>query len=345
MGRIVPVILCGGSGTRLWPRSRAAKPKPFLPLLGERTLYQDTLARCSDRGVFAAPMVVIGEQHLDHARTQAADIAPDAIFIVEPTGRNTAPAVALAARSVDPDDIMLVCPSDHFIADASAFRRIATEAAALARSGWLVCFGISATAPETGYGYLRRDEALEGGYRVQKFVEKPELETAIGFLADGGYAWNGGIFALPAGPFLEELATHRPEMARRVEEAHAKAQRSGSCLRPDREAFAAIAGESIDYAIMENTDRAAMVDAAFGWSDIGNWNAIYDHRKPADGTNVIVGQGEIIDSEGTMIDTDGPFVTVVGVSDVVVVVDGEDVLVASRDAAQQVGNAHRSRNQ
>lgn len=345
MGRIVPVILCGGSGTRLWPRSRTAKPKPFLPLLGGRTLYQDTLARCSDRREFAAPIVVIGEKHLDHARTQAADIAPDATFIVEPTGRSTAPAVALAAHSVDPDDILLVCPSDHFIADAEAFRHIATKAAVLANSGWLVCFGISATGPETGYGYLRRGEALEGGYRVQQFVEKPDLETAIGFLANGGYAWNGGIFALPAAQFVEELVTHRPEMARLVEDAYTGAQSSGSCLRPDRDAFAAIAGESIDYAIMEDTDRAAMVDAAFGWSDIGNWNAIYDHRKPADGANVVVGRGEIIDSQGTMIDTDGPFVTVVGVSNVVVVVDGEDVLVAARDAAQQVGNAHRSRNQ
>lgn len=345
MGRIVPVILCGGSGTRLWPRSRAAKPKPFLPLLSERTLYQDTLARCSGRGEFAAPIVVIGEKHLDHARAQAANIAPDATFIVEPTARNTAPAVALAAHSVDPDDVMLVCPSDHFIADAEGFRDTAVAAAKLADDGWLVCFGISATAPETGYGYLRRGEALEGGYRVRKFVEKPELETAMGFLAEGGYAWNGGIFALPAGQFLDELATHRPDMARRVEEAHVAAQRSGSCLRPDHEAFAAIAGESIDYAIMENTNRAAMVDATFGWSDIGNWNAIYDHRKPADGANVIAGQGEIIDSQGTMIDSDGPFVTVVGVSDVVVVVDGDDVLVASRDAAQQVGNARRSRHQ
>ncbi len=160
---IVPVVLCGGSGTRLWPRSRSAKPKPFIPLLGEQTLYQATLQRCSDRRRFARPLVVIGEKHLEFAKPQVADIAPDAQFVVEPMGRNTAPAIALAALALDKDDIMLVCPSDHHIIDRQAFEAAAEAAAELASRDWLVAFGIEATAPETGYGYIRRGEALGGG--------------------------------------------------------------------------------------------------------------------------------------------------------------------------------------
>ena len=342
---IVPVVLCGGSGTRLWPRSRSAKPKPFIPLLGEQTLYQATLQRCSDRRRFARPLVVIGEKHLEFAKPQAADIAPDAQFVVEPMGRNTAPAIALAALALDKDDIMLVCPSDHHIIDRQAFEAAAEAAAELASRDWLVAFGIEATGPETGYGYIRRGEALGGGHHVHSFVEKPDLETALGFLAQGGYAWNGGIFAFRAGHFLSELAKHRPAMAQAATAAFDSRAAGSEDFRPDAELFAAITPESVDYAIMENTDRAAMVDVSMGWSDIGNWDALLHQRKTADDDNVIVGPGEIIGAQGAMIDSDGPHVTLIGADNIVVVVDGEDILVTNRNAVQRVGEASRCKNQ
>ncbi|WP_341711304.1 sugar phosphate nucleotidyltransferase [Erythrobacter sp.] len=345
MPNIVPVVLCGGSGTRLWPRSRVQRPKPYIPLIGEMTLYQATLQRCAQPEIFAAPIIIVGEKHLEFAQPQAASISPNARFIVEPIGRNTAPAIALAALTAEPDDILLVCPSDHHILDVEAFRSAAIAAADLARDEWLVSFGIAATAPETGYGYIRRGEPLGSGYRVHSFVEKPDLATALSFLADGNYAWNGGIFAYRAGTFLSELEIHRPEMAAAVRSAWYEAQRDGECIRPNPDCFAAIKGESVDYAVMENTAHAAMVDASMGWSDIGNWDALMQQRKADAVGNVIYGPGEIIDATGTMIDSDGPHVTVIGADNIVVVVDGEDILVTARDAVQQVGKASRCRSQ
>ena len=345
MPNIVPVVLCGGSGTRLWPRSRATKPKPFLPLLGNKTLFKSTLSRCSDRTRFDAPVIVVGEHHMEFARPQANGVVDDAYFIVEPMGRNTAPAIALAAHRLDEDDIMLVCPSDHHIVDEAAFRQAAMAAAELAAEDWLVSFGIAATRPETGYGYIRRGEELVAGYRVASFVEKPDLQTAIRFLEEGDYAWNGGIFAFRAGRFLAELAQHRPEMADLAAKAIAQGSTEETAMRPQAAAFAAIEGESVDYAIMENTDRAAMVQADMGWSDIGNWDALLENRTQDEQGNVVLGNGEMIDAHGSMIDSDGPHVTIVGLENIVVIVDGDDVLVASRTAAQQVNQASRCKNQ
>ncbi|MEZ5682141.1 MAG: sugar phosphate nucleotidyltransferase [Erythrobacter sp.] len=343
MRKMVPVVLCGGSGTRLWPRSRNDRPKPFIPLLGDTTLFQQALARCANREIFASPVIVVGERHMAYAEPQAADIAPDARFMIEPVGRNTAPAIALAAHTLDPDDVILVCPSDHHIADDAAFTRAAIAAARLAADDWLVSFGIAATSPETGYGYIRRGEALGEGNRVHSFVEKPDLETALSFLADGGYAWNGGIFAFRAGHFLDELTKHRPTLANGVAAAFAKAQVEGAHIRPDAAIFAGIEGDSVDYAVMENTDRAAMVDAAMGWSDIGNWDALLTRREADSDGNVIVGNGEVLGASGSMVDTDGPFVSVIGVDDIIVVVDGDSVLVTARDHVQRVGEVGKRR--
>ncbi len=284
---------------------------------------------------------MIGHNHLELARALAADKAPDARYIVEPLGRNTAPAIALAAHALGADDIMLVCPSDHHIRDDQAFVEAAQRAAELARDDWLVAFGIEATAPETGYGYIRRGEPLKGGYRIRNFVEKPDRETALRFLADGDYAWNGGIFAFRAGNFLTELQSHRPDLSKKAEAAFRAAGRQGSCIYPDSQSFAAIAGESVDYAVMESTDRAAMVSAAMGWSDIGTWEALLQKRDADERGNVIVGNGEIVDASGTMVDSDGPFVTVIGASDIVVVVDGNDILVTARGSAQHIAKASR----
>lgn len=224
---IVPVILCGGSGTRLWPRSRKSLPKPFLPLVGDKTLFEATLARCGDSSRFGDPVVVTGAHHQLHVETQA---DANARNIVEPEGRNTAPTIALTTHRLPEDTVMLVCPSDHHIADTQAFAVAAQKAATLARNGWLVAFGIEAKSPETGFGYIKRGEALdETGFRVDRFVEKPDLETATAFLADGSYSWNGGLFAFTAGRFLEELAAYQPELADTVANAFEGGRAEGRC--------------------------------------------------------------------------------------------------------------------
>ncbi|MEL7690091.1 mannose-1-phosphate guanylyltransferase [Citromicrobium bathyomarinum] len=327
---IQPVILCGGGGTRLWPRSRASKPKPFLALLGGRTLFQKALDRVADPEHFAAPLVVAGEAHLPLVREQGGG---GLAIIAEPVGRNTAPAIALAAHRAPEGSVLLVCPSDHHIGDEQAFREAAEAAAKLARDGYLVSFGIEAVSPHTGYGYLKRGARLPGGYALEAFVEKPDLETAKGFLSDGRYSWNGGIFVFGRERFLEELQAHRPVMARLCEAAVSEGETEGQVFRPAQSPFARIEGESIDYAVMENTTRAAMVPAAMGWSDIGDWKAVREARGGASS-----GPHELHDSTGVMVDTDGPRVSVVGLDDVIVVVDGNDILVTSASSAQDVGD-------
>lgn len=345
MTPITPVILCGGSGTRLWPKSRKAKPKPFIPLVGETTLFEQTVARCSDAARFAAPMVVTGAAHVPHVQAQLGD-APDARIIVEPEGKNTAPAIALAALRLPEDAVMLVCPSDHHIADGAAFAEAAMRAAELARDDWMVSFGIAATAPETGYGYLERGEPIgERAFRTARFVEKPDLERAKQFLADGGFAWNGGIFAFRAGAFLAELERHRPDMLGRVRAAVEKGSEDGRCFHPDGTAFASIEGDSVDYAVMENTGRAAMVPADMGWSDIGNWPALRDVLATGGDGNVVRGDAELVDCDKVMVDSDGPRVSAIGLSDVIIVVDGDEVLVTTADGAQKVGKLQGAANQ
>ena len=342
---IHPVILCGGSGTRLWPRSRAVRPKPFLPLIGDGTLFEQTTARCAAEAGFAAPLVVTGTAHLGQVEAQLAGDA-GARVIVEPAARNTAAAIALAALRLPEDAVMLVCPSDHHIADTAAFQAAAQAAAGLARQGWLVAFGIAATSPETGFGYLHRGEPIgDSGYKVARFVEKPDLARAQDFLADGGYAWNGGIFAFRAGTFLAELAAHRPAIAAGARAAVAAGHEDGRRFHPDSAAFAAIDSESVDYAVMENTAHAAMVPAAMGWSDIGSWDALHGARGgDADG-NSVIGRADLVDCRNVLVETDGPRVSVIGLEDVVVVVDGDEVLVTTRAGAQKVGKLSGAINQ
>jgi len=344
MGLIHPVVLCGGSGTRLWPRSRASAPKPFLPLVEERTLFEATLARCADPARFAAPIVVTGVGHRGHVETQAASF-PGTSVIVEPMAKNTAPAIAFAAHRLPADAIMLVCPSDHHIADVAAFREAAGAAVRLAEQDWLVSFGITPTGPETGFGYIRRGAPLEGGFEVERFVEKPDAATAEQFLADGNYSWNGGIFVFRAGAFLDELARHRPAMAATVRDAVAAGHEDGPAFHPDAGAFAAIEGESVDYAVMENTSRAAVVPVAMGWSDIGNWQALRDVREgDADG-NRTRGPVELVECRNVLAETDGPRVSVIGLEDIAIVVDGDEVLVTTMAGAQKVGKLSGAANQ
>lgn len=338
MNAIVPVILCGGSGTRLWPRSRKVRPKPFLPLVGDRTLFQQALDRCADPALFAAPLVVAGEAHVPLIREQG---GADLRIAVELAARNTAPAIALAAALADPLDVLLVCPSDHHIADVAAFRVVAQKAAALAHDGFMVAFGIAPDRPETGYGYILSGSELPGGHRIERFVEKPDLARAEQFLANGGYSWNGGIFAFRAGAYLDELSAQRPDMARAVAEAVSQGAWTDSRFDPAPGPWADIVGESIDYAVMEGTDHAAVVPAAFGWSDIGSWPALHearmqDGRGDAKG-NHVTGRAELVDCRNVMVESDGPRVSVIGLEGVIVVVDGDEVLVTSADGAQLVG--------
>jgi mannose-1-phosphate guanylyltransferase/mannose-6-phosphate isomerase len=344
MTLIHPVILCGGGGTRLWPRSRKTMPKPLLPLVGDRTLFEATLDRCGDGAVFAPSIIVTGADHLEHVEAQLAGCA-DAQIIVEPEAKNTAAAIALAAARLPDDAIMLVCPSDHHIADVEAFRAAARASAALAAQDWMVSFGITPTAPETGFGYIQRGEALDGGFKVDRFVEKPDLERAKAFLADGGYSWNGGIFAFRAGAFMAELRTHRPDIAEAVERAVAQGRADGNAFHPGAAAFGTIAGESVDYAVMEKTARAAMVPVSMGWSDIGNWQALRDAREgDADG-NRIRGRAELVDCRNVLVESDGPRINVIGLENVAVIVDGDEVLVTTMDGAQKVGKLRGAANQ
>ena len=346
MTAIQPVILCGGSGTRLWPVSRKAAPKPFLPLLGTETLFEQALRRVAGDDRFAPPMVVAGADHGDLIMAQLGD-TPGARLVIEPAAKNTAPAIALAAALLPEDTVMLVCPSDHHIADSAAFRAAALAAAALAREDYLVSFGIAADRPETGYGYLRRGEPLAGGFAIREFVEKPDLARAAAYLASGEYSWNGGIFAFRAGHLLAELAAHRPDMARLVQEAVAGGTTVGACFHPAAEPFGAIKGDSIDYAVMENTARAAMVPASMGWSDIGNWAALAEvlaDKADAAG-NVVRGTADLVQCNGVLAMSDGPRISAVGLTDVCIIVSGGEVLVTTRDGAQAVGKLPGAANQ
>ncbi len=336
---IHPIILCGGSGTRLWPVSLKARPKPFLPLIGETSLFEQACARVADDPRFADPIIVAGAAH--EALITGQMHGSSHRLIIEPAARNTAPAIALAAEVLEPDAIMLVCPSDHYIANPAAFREAAVAAGALAAEDYLTAFGITADRPETGYGYIRKGEGLAGGYAVDQFVEKPDLERAKAYLASGEYSWNGGIFAFRAGAFLSALAEYRPAMAEAVKASVAGARTEGAVIHPEAEHFAAIEGDSVDYAVMENTPRAAMVPADMGWSDIGNWAALQDalaEQEGGDGeANVVKGRADLTDCKGVLAISDGPRISAVGLEDVCIVVSGDEVLVTTRGGAQKVG--------
>ncbi len=346
MTEITPVVLCGGSGTRLWPRSRKHKPKPFLPLIGDTTMFAATVLRCDRNAGFGNPVIVTGTAHLEHVEEQLPDPA-NTLIIVEPQGRNTAAAIALAALTLPEDAVMLVCPSDHHIGDCTAFHAASKEAASLASEGWLVSFGIAATAPETGFGYLKQGEVIpgSGGRKVERFVEKPDLARAMEFLTSGEYAWNGGIFAFRVGTFLEELGRFRPDVLDAVRRSVEQGIWDDLRFHPDAQAFATVPSVSVDYAVMENTERAAMVPAVMAWSDIGNWQALHEALECDGCGNAVNGPAELVDCSNVMVMSDGPRVSVVGASNLIVVVDGDEVLVCTPEGAQAVGTLSGAANQ
>ncbi len=343
---ITPVILSGGSGTRLWPVSTEDRPKQFLNLIGGSSLLQQSLARVADRRVFAAPIVVGSARHRDLLLDQLArsDIA-DARVVLEPVARNTAAAIGLAARLAPaPDTLLLVMPSDHAIEDVGAFHRAIEAAAPAAAAGRLVTFGIEPTGPETGYGYIAVDDGSDQDgavRRVSGFVEKPDEARARALLSQGGHYWNAGIFLFRADAILEALERHEPGVARSVERA--LDGRSGPVVEPAQDALAGCPSVSIDVGVMERSDRVGCVPVSMGWSDVGSWDSLGE---------LIEGRGHadprvlLLDAPGSRAHTDGQRVTISGVADVIVIATADNVLVIPRGESQrvkEVARAHRER--
>ncbi len=334
---IVPVILSGGSGTRLWPMSRPEMPKQLLALTADETMLQLTAMRAHGEA-FATPIVVANAQHADHIDDQLKVVgsAPQAV-ILEPVARNTAPAIALAALAAQGEDALLVMPSDHVIADIAAFHAAIEAAMPLVAEGWLVTFGIAPDAPETGYGWIKIGEPLSHGvHRVARFVEKPIRERAEEMLASGDHAWNGGIFLFRADIFLGELAAHAPGMLTAAQDAMAKARREGARIYPDADAFGASPSDSIDYAVMERAERVAVVPVDMGWSDVGSWDALHMITERDSDGNAYRGDVLAIDVRDCLIRSDGIRIAAVGVSDLIVVASGNDVLILPRGRSQEV---------
>ena len=336
-----PVILCGGSGTRLWPLSRQALPKQFLPLLSSRSLLQDTALRLQGLPQLAPSLVVCNQEHRFLVADQLLEVgAPIGPIILEPAGRNTAPAVAMAAHlalRTDPDALLLVLPSDHVIRDGAAFRATVESALDLACDGCLMTFGIVPDAPETGYGYIERGEAIsESAFKVRRFVEKPDAARAAQFLESGDFLWNSGMFLLSAKVYLDELDAHAPEVAVAAARAIDAGQSDLDFLRPDTEQFLSSPSISIDYAVMEHTDRAAVVPASFGWSDVGSYDALWqEEQKDAQG-NAIQGEVVLRDTKDCYVHTEKQMVALIGVEDLVVVATADAILVMPRSRSQDV---------
>jgi mannose-1-phosphate guanylyltransferase/mannose-6-phosphate isomerase len=342
-GRIHPVLLSGGSGTRLWPLSRRAFPKQLLPLAGERTMIQETALRVADPAVFAPPIVVCNEEHrfIIAEQLREAGVEPAAIAL-EPVGRNTAPAIAAAAVMVereDPDGVLLVLPSDHVIRDGEAFLAAVETAATAARRGVLTTFGITPQYPDTGLGYIRRGASwpdLPGAADLAEFVEKPDRDRAEEFVASGDYAWNSGMFVFPIGPLLAELERFEPALVAACRDAVAGSVHDLTFTRLEAGAFAEATSISIDHAVMERTDRAAVVTADIGWNDVGSWAALWEIGERDEAGNVAVGDVVLHDAGNTYVRSERRLISAVGVNDLVIVETGDAIFVAPRDRAHEV---------
>ncbi|MFM7632126.1 MAG: mannose-1-phosphate guanylyltransferase/mannose-6-phosphate isomerase [Betaproteobacteria bacterium] len=342
MDTIIPVILSGGSGSRLWPLSRAMRPKQFLGVTEQQTLFQLTLSRVQQLEAAGGPIIVANHEHRFLAAEQARVLGVDpSAILLEPVGRNTAPAIAVAAlqaRADGSDPLILVMPSDHIIQNLSAFNAAVALAGEAASEGLLVTFGIVPDRAETGYGYVMAGDAIKptGVHRVARFVEKPQLEAAQAYVASGKYRWNSGMFMFRASVFLQELATHRPDIREGAEKAWLKAHRDLEFIRLDKEAFAACPADSVDYAVMEKTHNAAMVPLDAGWNDVGAWPAVWESQVKDDAGNAGRGDFMFEDSEGCYVHADHRLVALLGAQDLFVIETSDAVLVGHKDHAQGV---------
>ena len=339
---IVPVILSGGTGTRLWPVSRKAYPKQFWPLISGRTMLQETAARAAGNG-FAPPVVVANEEHRFIVAEQLREAgAEGARIVLEPVGRNSAPAITAAALLVaetDPDAVLWIMAADASIADEAALLTALAIAARAAREGFIVTFGMRPTAAETGYGYIEHGPALaghDGAFRIARFVEKPDAATAASLIADGRHFWNSGMFVATARTLLAEMERLAPDVARAVRIAFDARQLDLDFIRLGADGFRTSPDISIDYAIAETTDRAAVVPAALGWSDVGSWSAIWEVATKDASGNAAMGEAVIEDSARCYVRSEGAVTAVLGLEDVVVITTPDAVLVTHRDKTQNV---------
>ncbi len=332
--KITPVILSGGSGTRLWPMSTPAHPKQFLALTSARTMFEQTLARVDDPARFEAPLIVANARHRALIEAQLAGRA--AALFLEPAARNTAPAIALAACAA-PDAMLLIMPSDHVITDVTAFARAVDAALPFADDGWLVTFGIAPDAPETGYGYIQLGTVLaKGVHEVARFVEKPDATRAAAMLTGGDHVWNGGIFLFRADAYCAALRDHAPAILAAATQAMTHASAEASVIFPDADAFAASPSDSIDYAVMEKAARVAVVPARMGWSDVGSWDALAVLAKRDMHGNALSGNIIAADTRNCMIKSDGIRIATLGLDGIIVIASGNDVLIMREGVSQGV---------
>ena len=340
MATIIPVLLCGGVGSRLWPVSRQGRPKQYLNLIGDSSMLQQTLKRIE--GVEQmAPIIVCNEEHRFLVAEQVRQLGISSpTIILEPEGKNTAPAItlaALAAEASDPEANLLVLPADHYVGKPAALIEAIQKAASASEQGKLVTFGLVPSRPETGYGYIKRGEALAPDVSVlEQFVEKPDQATAEGYIASGDYVWNSGMFMFTAGRFLESLAQFQPEMAQVCQLATQKAERDMDFIRPDAEVFASCPSDSIDYAVMEHTPEGAVVSLDCEWSDIGAWSALWEAGDQDAAGNVTQGDVVLNKTQNSYVRSQSRLVTTTGVSDLVVVETADAVMVADRHSVQDV---------
>ncbi len=341
---ITPVILCGGNGTRLWPLSRDMYPKQLLALTGDKSLLQQTALRLAGMEEVGPPLVLCNENHRFLVAEQLRQVGIEAAAIIlEPVGRNTAPAATLAALHVEGfshDATLLILPADHLIENVAAYRKAVVQGQKVAKQGRLVTFGIVPENPETGYGYIKKGAQVPGSanttFEIDQFVEKPDLATAERYLADGAYSWNSGMFMFRASLFIDELKTHDPAMYEQCRLALESAKKDLDFTRIGKDAFSACPSDSIDYAVMEKTDKGAVIPIDVGWNDIGSWSALWDVGNQDQNGNVSHGDVILEDTKNSFIYADSRLVATIGLDDTIIVETIDAILVAPKNRVQDV---------